>query len=154
MKYARLGRSGMSVSRIALGTATFGVAPQEEEAIKLVHAALDLGVTYFDCANTYGDQARFNRPGAPPHDQRRSAEEILGTALAGKRHKVIISSKVMEPVGDGPNDRGLSRRHIIQQVERSLARLKTDYIDLYYMHHPDPTTPITFDRIIYLNPVS
>ena len=85
MKYARLGRSGMSVSRIALGTATFGVAPQEEEAIKLVHAALDLGVTYFDCANTYGDQARFNRPGAPPHDQRRSAEEILGTALAGKR---------------------------------------------------------------------
>jgi aryl-alcohol dehydrogenase-like predicted oxidoreductase len=142
LKYAKLGRSGVSVSRIALGTATFGVAPREEDAIRLVHAALDTGVNYIDCANTYGNQQRFDRPGAPAYDQRPSAEEILGSALIGKRQNVIISSKVMEPVGTGPNDRGLSRRHIMQQVERSLSRLRTDYIDLYYMHHADADTPI------------
>ena len=81
MEYTLLGRTGVRVSRLALGTATFGVAPQEKDAIKLVHRALDLGINFFDTAVTYGNQPRFDRPGAPPAHQRKSAEEILGMAL-------------------------------------------------------------------------
>ena len=153
MQYAMLGPTGVRVSRLCLGTATYGVAPLDEDAASLVHRALDLGVNFFDTANSYGNQARFDRLGAPPADQRASAEEILGRALKGRRHEVILASKVMEPVGPGPNDRGLSRAHIMQQVERSLSRLQTDYLDLYYAHHPDPSTPIeqtvrTFDDLV------
>src|SRR2546430_15196891 len=81
MEYALLGRTGTHVSRLALGTATFGVAPREKDAINLVHKALDLGLNFFDTAVTYGNQPRFDRPGAPPAHQRKSAEEILGRAL-------------------------------------------------------------------------
>ena len=83
MEYTLLGRTGVRVSRLALGTATFGVAPQEHEAIELVHRALDLGINFFDTAVTYGNQPRFDRPGAPPAHQSKSAEEILGMALRG-----------------------------------------------------------------------
>jgi len=130
------------VSRLCLGTATFGVAPLAEECGRLVQRALDLGISFFDTANSYGNQPRFDRPGAPPAAQRASAEELLGRALAGHRAGVVLATKVMEPVGPGPTDRGLSRRHIVQQVEQSLRRLGTDYIDLYYAHHPDPDTPL------------
>ncbi|WP_091737666.1 aldo/keto reductase [Phenylobacterium immobile] len=142
MKYAPLGKTGVKVSTLALGTATFGVAPLAADCDRLVHAALDYGINYFDCANTYGDRASFDRPGAPPYTERESAEEILGRALKGRRNDVFISSKVQEQAGTGPNDRGLSRYHIFNQVERSLKRLGTDHIDLYYAHHPDPETPI------------
>lgn len=142
MKYSFLGRTGVQISKIGVGSATFGVAPLEVEAIKIVNRAFDLGVNHFDCANSYGNQSRFDRPGAPPADQRASAEEIMGKALKGKRDKVILTSKVMEPIGPGPNESGLSRVHIMQMVERSLKRLGTDYIDIYYMHHPDENTPI------------
>lgn len=153
MKYAPMGRTGVQVSTLALGTATFGVAPAVGEAERVVAKALDLGINYFDCANSYGNQSRFDRPGVPPADQRESAEEILGRALKSRRNDVIISTKVREPVGTGPNDQGLSRLHIMNQVERSLKRLGTDHIDLYYGHHPDPNTPIeetmrTFDDLI------
>lgn len=153
MQYHLLGPTGVHVSRICLGTATFGVAPLEEDATSLVHRAIDLGINFFDTANSYGNQARFDRPGAPPAEQRKSAEELLGNALKGRRHEVVVASKVMEPVGRGPNDRGLSRLHILQQVEHSLRRLQTDYIDIYYAHHPDPSTPIeqtvrAFDDLI------
>ena len=153
MKYSLLGQTGLRVSNIALGTAAFGVAPTEDDADALVGRALALGVNHFDTANTYGNQARFDRPGVPPADQRKSAEEILGRALAGRRHEAIIATKVMERVGPGPNDGGLSRVHILQQVEQSLRRLNTDYIDIYYAHHPDPDTPIgetldVFDGLI------
>jgi aryl-alcohol dehydrogenase-like predicted oxidoreductase len=142
MKYAILGRTGVQVSRIALGTATFGVAPQEDLAVRIVARALDLGINIFDTANSYGNQARFDRPGAPVASERASAEEILGRALAGRRQDVVLCSKVMEPVGAGPNDRGLSRLHIFNQVEQSLRRLKTDHLDVYYAHHPDQNTPL------------
>jgi aryl-alcohol dehydrogenase-like predicted oxidoreductase len=153
MKYALLGRTGVRVSNIALGTAAFGIAPLEEDADALVGRALDLGVNHFDTANTYGNQARFDRPGVPPADQRKSAEEILGKALRGRRHEAVIATKVQERVGPGPNDTGLSRRHILEQVEASLRRLGTDYIDIYYAHHPDPDIPIgetldVFDGLI------
>lgn len=153
MKYSLLGRTGVRVSNIALGTAAFGVAPLEEDADALVARALELGVNHFDTANTYGNQSRFDRPGVPPAEARRSAEEILGRALRGHRHEAIIATKVMERVGPGPNDAGLSRRHIAQQVEQSLRHLGTDYIDVYYAHHPDPDTPISetldvFDGLI------
>ena len=142
MKLSPLGSTGMRVSRIGLGTATFGVAPLAEEADRLVGTALDLGINLFDTANSYGNQSRFDRPGAPPAAQRQSAEEILGRALKGRRHDVVLCSKVMEPMGPGPNERGLSRRHIFQQIEQSLRRLQTDHLDVYYAHHPDPDTPI------------
>jgi aryl-alcohol dehydrogenase-like predicted oxidoreductase len=138
----QLGRTGVRVSAITLGTATFGVAPDAELAKRMVARALDLGVNMFDCANSYGDQPRFDRPGAPPAHARASAEEILGQALRGRRDEVVLCSKVMEPVGPGVNDRGLSRLHIFNQVEASLRRLGADHLDVYYAHHPDPTTPL------------
>jgi|SRR5579859_4720959 len=142
MKYANLGRTGVTVSKIALGTATFGVAPDATLAERMVGKALDLGVTLFDCANSYGNQARFDRPGAPPANERASAEVILGKALGKRRNGVVLCSKVMEPVGPGPNDRGLSRRHIFSQIEATLTRLGTDHLDIYYAHHVDVNTPI------------
>ena len=138
MKYNALGTTGLQVSRIGLGTATFGIAPLAADADHLIGRALDLGLNLVDTANSYGNQPRFDRAGAPPAAQREAAETIVGRALAGRRREVILCSKVMEPVGDGPNDRGLSRRHILDQVEHSLARLRTDHLDIYYAHHPDP----------------
>src|SRR5438128_485039 len=108
MEYALLGPTGVKVSRICVGTATFGVAPSE-----------------------------------------RDAERILGRALASRREEVVIATKSHGLVGPGVNDRGLSRRHIIQQVENSLRRLGTDYIDLYYAHNPDPETPLEQTLSVY-----
>jgi len=142
MKYALLGSTGVHVSSIGLGTATLGVAPRIEDADRVIGRALDLGINLVDTANSYGNQPRFDRAGAPPSAERQSAEEILGRVLGARRHEIVLTSKVMEPVGDGPNDRGLSRRHIFSQVEASLRRLRTDYLDVYYAHHPDPHTPI------------
>lgn len=130
------------MSTLGLGTATFGVSPAQSDADRLVACAIDAGVNYVDCANSYGNQTRFDRPGAVGASERPSAEEIVGAALKGKRNRVILASKVREEVGDGPNDRGLSRLHIVAEAEKSLRRLKTDRIDIYYMHHPDPDTPI------------
>ncbi len=153
MKYTLLGRTGLNVSRLALGTATFGVKPLEADAPALINRALDLGINLFDTSNSYGHQPRFDQAGAPPADQRQPAEVILGNALKGRRHEAIICTKVMEPVHEGPNGRGLSRVHMMQQIEQSLRRLGTDYVDVYYAHHPDPNTPIdqtlrTFDDLI------
>ena len=147
MQYVTLGNTGVRVSRICIGTAALGVAPREEDAPALFNRALDLGINFFDTANSYGDQPRFSRPGAPPAEQRKSAEEILGLALKGHRHDVIIASKVQERVLPGPNGggtggSGLTRVHIMRMIERTLKRLGTDYLDLYYWHAPDPSTPI------------
>jgi aryl-alcohol dehydrogenase-like predicted oxidoreductase len=153
MKYAPMGRTGVQVSTLSLGSALFGVSPLVGDAERMVERALELGINYFDCANTYGNRAGFDRPGVPPYTERESAEEILGRALQGHRNDVILATKVMEPAGEGPNDRGLSRLHIFNQAERSLRRLGTDHIDLLYAHHPDPRTPIdetmrAFDDLI------
>jgi 1-deoxyxylulose-5-phosphate synthase len=142
MEYALLGPTGVKVSRICVGTATFGVAPTERDASRVIYAALDLGINFFDTANVYGNTPVFDRPGTPPAAEREPAERILGRALASRRDDVVIATKSREVIGPGPNDRGLSRRHIIQQVENSLRRLGTDYIDLYYAHNPDPETPL------------
>ena len=142
MRYKQLGRTGVKVSAVSLGTATFGVAPLEADCDRLVGRALDLGINMIDMANSYGNQARFDRPGAPAWTDRRSAEEIVGNVLKGRRGGLILCSKVMEPVGEGVNDAGLSRRHIFQQLEQSLRRLRTDHLDVCYAHHPDLSTPI------------
>ena len=142
MRYHAFGATGVKVSCIGVGTATFGVAPLAADCDALIGRALDLGINLIDTANSYGNQARFDRAGAPPASLRASAEEIVGRALGPRRRDVVLCTKVMEPVGDGPNARGLSRRHIVEQVETSLRRLGTDHIDVYYAHHPDPATPI------------
>lgn len=142
MDYAPLGRTGLNVSRICLGTALFGLAPLEEDVPALVNRALDLGINFFDTANTYGNRPTFDRPGMPTHTERKSGEELLGTALKGKRHDVIIASKVGEKRYEGQNGRGLSRQHIMRAIDDTLRRLQTDYLDLYYTHWPDPNTPL------------
>ncbi len=154
MEYVLVGRTGLRVSRIGLGTAVLGLVPPESETDALIGAALDLGINLFDCANTYGNRASFDRDGLPPSAQRKHAEELLGRALRQRRDDVVLCTKVSEPVGDGVNDGGmvipgmgghgggLSRFHILREVERSLKRLGTDHIDILHLHHPDPDTAI------------
>lgn len=142
MDYAVLGTSGMRVSRLVLGTATFGVAPSERAADQVIGAAIDAGINVIDTANAYGNLAHFDRDGGAPAAERRSAEEIIGAALGHRRDSLILCTKASEPVGPGVNDFGLSRRHIVEQVERSLRRLRTDHVDIFYAHHPDPDTPL------------
>jgi 1-deoxyxylulose-5-phosphate synthase len=147
MDYSLLGPTGVKVSKICLGTATFGVAPDAQEAERVVHAAVDLGINFFDTANVYGASPTFDRPGAPPAAEREPAEEILGRALAGRRDDVVVATKSGERRFDAAA--GLSRRYIMQQVEHSLRRLGTDYIDLYYAHFPDPDTPLDQTLSVY-----
>ncbi len=127
MEYRVLGKSGLKVSEIGLGGNNFGGRVGEQESISVIHRALELGINFIDTANTYS-QGR--------------SEEFVGKGIKGKRSEVIIASKVGFPMGDGPNELGASSYHIMNAVEASLKRLKTDYIDLYYIHRPDPTTPI------------
>lgn len=133
MEYVRFGRAGLMVSPLALGLGLRGQG-DAHEAERLIRRALDGGINFFDCANVYG-----------LHDDRRHAgrsEEILGRALKGVRDDVVITSKVVSPVGSGPNDRGGSRYHIMREVERSLRRLDTDRIDVYLLHAYDAETPL------------
>jgi len=142
MQYSVLGTTGVKVSKICLGTATFGVAPTAATADRVVDTALELGINFIDTANVYGNMPVFDRPGAPAAGDREPAETILGRALRGHRDEVVIATKSNGAVGLGVNDRGLSRRHVIAQVEESLRRLQTDYLDLYYAHDPDPDTSL------------
>ena len=133
MQYVNFGSAGVKVSRVALGLGLRGQG-DEKEARNLVAAALDQGVNLFDCANIYGlGDDRRNRG---------TSERLLGKALHGRRDDVVITSKVRGAVGDGPNDDGLSRYHILREVERSLQRLNTDRIDVYLIHGLDETTPM------------
>lgn len=135
MKYNLLGGTGLLVSEFGLGTMTFGGkdfpmsavmgALDDTAARKLVDEAIEAGINFFDTANQYGLG---------------ESEEILGRALKGKRHEVVISTKVRFRMGPGVNQVGLSRAHILEQAEASLKRLGTDYIDLYQIHGPDPLT--------------
>src|SRR5262245_24633594 len=122
MEYRRLGKAGVKVSPLCLGAGVRGPL-DEARFVQSIERAIDLGCNFIDCANGYG------------YGQ---SETILGKVIKGKRDNLIITSKVFSKVGPGPNDRGLSRFHIMGQVERSLKKLQTDRIDLYYMHHPDP----------------
>lgn len=133
MKYVNFGRAGVKVSRIALGLGLRGQGDQAE-AERLISHAIDRGINLIDCANIYGvmDDRRY----------RGVSEQILGRVLKGRRHEVVITSKFTSPVGDGPNDSGGSRYHVMRAVEDSLQRLQTDHIDVYLAHGFDETTPI------------
>jgi aryl-alcohol dehydrogenase-like predicted oxidoreductase len=117
MEYRRLGRSGLKVSEIYLGTMTFGHGTDASEAERIVLTSLDAGVTLFDTADGYSNGV---------------SETMLGRALGPRRREAVVATKVFAPIGSGPNDSGMSRVHIMNAVEDSLRRLGTDYIDLYY----------------------
>jgi 1-deoxyxylulose-5-phosphate synthase len=141
MEYRRLGTTGLRVSRLGLGCGNFGgvgSAPEfygkgesEPEALAVMDRAFEAGINFFDTADAYGGGR---------------SETYIGRWLKQKgssvREQVLLSSKVFNPVGPGPNDRGLSRRHILRQVEASLSRLQTDRLDMYLIHEPDPETPL------------
>jgi len=115
---------------------TFGTPVAEPEAIQLTDWALDHGINFLDTANMYEGYSRFlGSPGGV-------AEEILGKALKGKREQVVLATKVGMKIGPGDGDQGLSRAHVLREIDRSLVRLQCDYVDLYYMHKPDPTAPL------------
>ncbi|MEW5013566.1 aldo/keto reductase [Clavibacter michiganensis subsp. michiganensis] len=137
MRYVKLGSTGTEVSAIALGCMSYGEPTRgnhawtlgEEDSIPLIRRAVELGITFFDTANVYSDG---------------SSEEITGRALKAmtKREEIVIATKVHGTMGEGPNSRGLSRKHIMWQIDESLRRLGTDYVDLYQIHRFDPATPL------------
>ena len=134
MKIRRMGRTGLKVSEVCLGTMTFGHQCDEPTSRAIMDRAADHGVTFIDTADAY--------PVPPSNETAGRTEEILGKWLAGKRDNFVLATKCRIRVGPGPNDEGLSRKHILKAVEDSLRRLKTDYIDLYQAHAPDPDTPL------------
>jgi aryl-alcohol dehydrogenase-like predicted oxidoreductase len=129
MEYRNLGRSGVKVSPLCLGAMMFGKRgnSDHDDCIRIIHRALDAGINFVDTANVYSAG---------------ESEEIVGKALRGRRDRVVLATKVHGSMGPGPNDRGNSRVHLLREVENSLRRLQTDYIDLYQIHRPDPDTPI------------
>lgn len=138
MEYRVLGKSGLKVSEIGLGSNTFGGLLDEQQSVSVIRHAMELGINFIDTANVYN---------------RGRSEEYIGKAVKGKRSEVIIGTKFSGSVGEGPNDAGASRYHIIKAVDASLKNLNTDYIDLLYLHWPDPKTPIeetlkTLDNLI------
>ncbi len=127
MQYRRVGRSGLTVSAIGVGCFPFGGFLDLKSAQAVVDCALELGINYFDTSDSYGIG---------------KSEACLGQTLAGKRHHAVIATKFGNRTGDGPNDSGASRQHIVAACEASLKRLQTDFIDLYQVHWPDRKTPI------------
>jgi aryl-alcohol dehydrogenase-like predicted oxidoreductase len=129
MRYRRLGKWGVKVSEIGLGSwLTYGGSVEDEQATACIHRAFELGVNFFDTANVY---------------RRGAAEEVTGRALkAFPRDDYVLATKVYFPMDEGPNDRGLSRKHIMEQCHASLRRLDVDYIDLYQCHRPDSEAPL------------
>jgi aryl-alcohol dehydrogenase-like predicted oxidoreductase len=134
MKLRRLGRTGLKVSEICLGTMTFGHQCDEKTSFAIMDKAADKGVFFLDTADVY--------PVPPSPETAGRTEDIVGKWLEGKRDRFVLATKCRMRVGHGPNDEGLSRRHILKAVEDSLRRLRTDYIDLYQPHSADPETPL------------
>jgi aryl-alcohol dehydrogenase-like predicted oxidoreductase len=138
MTYRHLGRSGLLVSRIGLGTMNFGYTVDEATSFAVMNAAIDVGINFFDTADVYGG------PQSPDMKQGYGiAEETVGRWLRrnGRRDDIVLATKVYQPMGLGPNDRRLSAYHIRRACVASLRRLQTDHIDLYQMHHVDRATP-------------
>ncbi|MCB9115333.1 MAG: aldo/keto reductase [Caldilinea sp.] len=127
MNYRSLGRSGLQVSVIGLGTNQFGGKVDQAGVNEIIDGALDLGINFIDTADVY---------------QQGRSETALGVALKGKWERVVLATKAFFPTGDGPNDKGVSRYHLVNAVEASLRRLQSDHIDLYQMHRWDDATPI------------
>ncbi|GBD92737.1 general stress protein 69 [bacterium BMS3Abin05] len=133
MEYTHLGRSGLKVSRLCLGTMNFGPYVPEKESFAIMDQALELGINFFDTANVYGGRLGTG-----------ATEKIIGRWLAqggGRRERIVLATKVFGSTGEGPNDQKLSAYHIKRACEESLRRLQTDHIDLYQMHHVDRETP-------------
>ena len=131
MEYRHLGRTGLKVSEVCLGTMTFGTNDwgiDENRSREIFNLAVEAGINFFDTANSYADGR---------------SEQILGKLIKekGSRDKLVVATKVFNPIGSGINDSGTSRWHIISEIENSLKRLQTDYIDLYQVHHVDRETP-------------
>jgi aryl-alcohol dehydrogenase-like predicted oxidoreductase len=138
MTYSHLGRSGLLVSRVGLGTMRFGFTADESGSVAMMDAAIEAGVNFFDTADVYGG------PQSPDMEKGYGiSEEIIGRWLqrTGLRDEIVLATKVYQPMGTGPNDRRLSAYHIRRACEASLKRLQTDHIDLYQMHHVDRATP-------------
>jgi 1-deoxyxylulose-5-phosphate synthase len=129
MQYVTLGRTGIRVSRYCLGAMELQLLKDDPLAFSILDRGLDLGINFFDTANVY---------------DRGASEELVGSWLEsrGCRQQIVLSTKVRNPMGSGPNQQGLSRVHIMHEVEASLRRLRTDYIDSYILHQPDHSTPI------------
>jgi 1-deoxyxylulose-5-phosphate synthase len=136
MEYRTIGRSGVKVAPLGLGTDNFANPTPETEAIAILNRALDAGINLIDTSNSYGKSDAGYGTG--------ESERIIGKALAqnGRRGQVVLATKAHYPVGPGPNDRGNSRLHLIRACEDSLRRLQTDYIDLYQLHRPDFSIPV------------
>ncbi len=134
MQYTKLGGTGLTVSRLCLGTMTFGLQSDEAASHTILDTAAQAGVTFIDSADVYplgGDIKTAGR-----------TEEILGRWLQGKRHQFIVATKVVGKVGESAWDQGASRKHIFDAIDASLRRLGTDYVDLYQLHSDDPSTPL------------
>jgi aryl-alcohol dehydrogenase-like predicted oxidoreductase len=127
MEYRNLGAAGVKVSPICLGTMMFGGQTNEADSIRIMHKAIELGINFFDTANMYNAG---------------QSELVVGKALADRRDHVVLATKGRQPMGPGPNQSGASRLHLMRELDASLKRLNTDYIDIYYVHTPDYTTPI------------
>lgn len=138
MEMIRLGRSGLSVSRVCLGTMTFGSQADVAASNKIMDIAAERGVNFIDTANAY--------PLPPSPETMGKSEEIVGAWLKGKRERFILATKGNNVIGPGPNERGNSRTHLMRALDDSLRRLQTDYVDVYYLHHADPQTPL--DEVI------
>jgi 1-deoxyxylulose-5-phosphate synthase len=145
MRQIRLGRTGLHVSRLCLGTMTFGLQCDEPAARAILDKAAAGGVTFLDTSDVYPQGGGFDTAGR--------TEEILGRWLDGRRHEFVVATKCFGAMSPRPWDRGLSRKHVLDAIDGSLRRLRTDYVDLYQAHHPDPDTPIdetlrAFDDVI------
>lgn len=127
VKYNRLGNSGLQVSALGLGTNSFGKRADQQTSMDIIHAALDQGINFMDTANIYAGS---------------ESERIIGLALEGRRQSVVLATKAGLPKHEGPGGSGSSRHHLMQELEGSLRRLKTDYVDLYQIHTFDPYTPL------------
>ena len=134
MQHVRLGRTGLPVSRLCLGTMTFGSQCDEASSVKILERAAGGGITFLDTSDVYPVGGNLDTVGR--------TEEILGRWLEGRRHDFVVATKCFGAMSARPWDRGLSRKHILDAIEGSLHRLRTDYVDLYQLHHPDPSTPI------------
>jgi aryl-alcohol dehydrogenase (NADP+) len=134
MEYVRLGRTGLQVSRLCLGTMTFGLQCDEKTSHAILDRAAEAGVSFIDTANVYPIGAGF--------DIRGRTEEFIGSWLRGRREQFIVATKCSSDMGPAPWQQGSSRKHILAAIDTSLTRLGTDYVDLYQLHRPDPDTPI------------
>jgi aryl-alcohol dehydrogenase-like predicted oxidoreductase len=128
VEHRNLGSAGIGVSRLCLGAMMFGKWGNADHAdcVRIIHRAIDAGIDFIDTSNNYSEG---------------ESETIVGKAIADRRERVVLATKVWAPMGPGPNDRGLSRKAILAQIDHSLRRLGTDYLDLYQIHRPDPSTP-------------